>query len=222
VLDVVDKVYVFYAPAPSLGQSTDLPIPDSESGDKLAAIAQEAAGDKLRWVEGTWNNRGDHRTQVFKYEKDADCIIDLDYDEIWNDPARSIELGFETGVRNVTHNMIHYWRSFTKAILHDPAFPRRLYYPKAETADAQVTACPINHMGYAIPVDLCKYKIDIHGHKNEFNDHWGWLENVYIANRQTDCHIVGSQWWNTQTIAPLEYLPAFMSEHPYYGLEVIE
>ena len=80
----------------------------------------------------------------------------------------------------------------------------------------------INHMGYAIRPEMVQYKMLTHGHKNQFRQDVDWYKDVFLANRQTDCHIVGSEYWNPEQVEPLDYMPEFMVEHPYWGKDVIE
>ena len=79
----------------------------------------------------------------------------------------------------------------------------------------------VNHMGYATKPDIVAYKWKIHGHLGELRRDVNWFEDVYMTNRQTDCHPVGSEYWNAETVDPLAYMPRWMAEHPFYGMDVI-
>ena len=77
-------------------------------------------------------------------------------------------------------------------------------------------------MGYAIPSWLMEYKFAIHGHKSQWRRDIDWASERWAVNAQGDCHPIGSEYWNPETINPTDYLPAFMQEHPYWNMEVIE
>src|SRR6185503_16164213 len=97
---------------------------------------------------------------------------------IW--AATEGELGRHMQANRLRMPMIHYWRSFYRAILHDPAFPERVIYPKiqgeTQTYNAwrvvdnndllHGTPFVINHMGYAQRPEIVEYKILTHGHRN--------------------------------------------------------
>ena len=99
----------------------------------------------------------------------------------------------------------------------------RLIYPTRAKEDGTIPHdCDqhvINHFGYAQNPETVRYKLLVHGHKNEIKD--TWYNEVFMTNRQYDCHPVGSDWWNPQTVDPLQYMPGWMAEHPNYAKEVI-
>lgn len=227
VIDHVDEYHAIYTPVGSHGHRTTVPCP--ETRDELFAIAAQAAGSKLRWHEGTWPYEGAQRDSIHQYVPDADVIIVLDADEIW--PVKVIETVIGLPAKNapvteIRIAMIHFWRSFYRCVLHDPAWPIRVLYPKAKAIRSGVFALSesgsIAHMGYAQRPEIVRYKLETHGHKNEFRRDVNWFDDVYMTNRQTDCHPVGSEYWNPETVNPLDYMPAWMAEHPYYGMDVIE
>lgn len=234
VIDNIDELHVLYTPIGSHGHRTSAPCP--ETRDELYAIAQAAAGDKLRWHEGEWPYEGAQRESIHQYAPDADVIIVLDADEIWSEHlAFNVVNSYKNWLKEprifgdwpfsrMRANMIHYWRSMHRAILHDPAFPERVIYPKwqgpVETIQPHYGL--INHMGYAQRPEIVQYKQLTHGHKNEWRKDVDWFRDVFLANRQTDCHPVGSDAWQPEPVNPLDYMPAWMTEHPYYGMDVIE
>jgi hypothetical protein len=118
--------------------------------------------------------------------------------------------------------IIHFWRSFYRCVLHDPAFPERIIYPKAtgggtDTLPAQK---PICHMGYAGRSEIVEFKQHTHGHHAEWRKD-DWFNTVFMANAQTNCHPVGSEYWNPEPVNPWDYLPEFMRDHPYAEMSVI-
>lgn len=230
-IDHIDELHVIYTPVGSHGHRTTTPCP--ETRDELFAIAAQAAGSKLRWHEGTWPYEGAQRDSIHQYAPDADVIIVLDADEIW-EPGL-IHLVTHKAIvgenyRRLRIPMVHFWRSFHKAIIHDPAYPVRVIYPNHPDAETTYTTMQVEpaitlsiaHMGYAQRPEIVRYKLETHGHKNEFRRDVNWFEDVFMANRQFDTHPVGSEYWNPETVNPLDYLPAWMAEHPYYGMDVIE
>lgn len=231
IIDHIDEYHVAYSPIGAHGHRTDIPCPETRA--ELYAIAAQAAGDKLRWHDGEWPYEGAQRDSIYEYAPDADTIIVLDADEIWDErwllgfydkPGRiSIPM-----VRNLRIPMIHYWRSFHRAVLHDPAYPVRIINPKAPanteaTQTEFIDVCGyINHMGYAQRPEIVRYKQLTHGHKNEWRTDVDWFTDKFMANAQTDCHPVGSTYWNPERVDPLEYMPRWMMDHPFYFKDVIE
>lgn len=220
IIDSIDEYVVVYSDVGSHGHQTQLPCPDTR--DELYAIASEAAGAKLRWHEGRFPYEGAQREMIHQLAPDADVIIVCDSDEIYPDGLvdELIEQTSAMHRRTIRVPFVHFWRSFHRCVLHDPAFPVRVIYPHVQSGEETAHTRPIAHMGYAIPPELCFYKLHTHGHRNELRR--DWFDNVFMANRQTDCHPVGSDHWWPETVNPLDYLPAFMQSHPYYGMDVIE
>lgn len=229
IIDHVDTYYVFYTPVGSHGHRTDVPCPETE--DELYAIAAEAAGNKLRWHRGIWPYEGAQRDFIHEVAPDADMIIVLDADEIWPDglakhiieivERRSKQVQSFDDARAIRVPMKHFWRSFYRAVLRDPAFPVRVIRPKYSGGEVTYTGASIAHMGYAQRSEIVQYKLLTHGHRGEFRRDCDWFNDVFMANRQTNCHPVGSEYWNPEPVNPLDYMPSWMAEHPYFGLEVI-
>lgn len=224
VIDYVDVYVVLYSPVGSHGHAAGVACPETRT--ELYAIARTAAGSKLLWIDGRWAHEGFQRDNIFEVVPDADVIIPVDYDEVWQSGLieRAIAVASTGRVRNYRVPMRHYWRSFRRCVLHDPAYPVRAIAPKIPGGEATLDAgaLAINHFGYAISPAMMAYKWLIHGHKNELRRDVDWFKDVYLANRQTDCHPVGSVYWNPETVDPWEYLPAWMKEHPLANCEVIE
>ena len=225
VIGHVDEYHVLYSAKGSHGHTTKFACPDNR--DRLRTIAKRAAGSKLRWHDGTWALEGEQRDTIHQEVPDADAIVVLDADEIWGPGLVELALAqHSAGIRNLNIDMIHYWRSFRRAVLNDPAYPVRVIFPQhdddksAHGIDANGTK--INHMGYAQNLDVTYYKLQIHGHKNEFRDDIDWYRDRFLANAQKDCHPIGSEFWNPEEVNPLDTMPAWMQDHPYFDLKVIE
>lgn len=223
VINHVDAFYVFYTDKGSHGSRTDVRCP--ESRDELMEIAQNAAGEKLKWFDGDYSYEGQHRERIHHYEPDADAIIVVDADEIYSAVAMEqilLAARYEQA-RNYRIPMIHYWRSMYRAVLHDPAYPTRLILPKVRSGEDVIHCSPIHHFGYAQTPAIVRYKWLIHGHRGELRHDVDWFNDVYMANRQFDCHPVGSDAWNPETVDPFALgLPEHMRAHPFAGMQVIE
>lgn len=238
VIDYVDEYYVLYAAQGSHGHRTSVPCPDTR--EDLYTIAQAVAGDKLHWIDGDWRWEGQQRDSIMEHCPDADVIIVLDADEIWGDGLvpEIVRYAKDGHIRHWRCRMVHYWRSFHRAIIHDPAYPERVIVPKYPSGDRTFTGgrvashlppikvpenCYwISHMGYAQRPEIVQYKQAVHGHRNEWRSDVNWFQDKYMANAQHDCHPVGSDYWNPEPVNPLDYMPAFMAQHPYFDMEVIE
>jgi len=222
VIDHVDEHVILYSDVGSHGHQTDRVCPDSR--ETLYQIAQQAAGDKLRWIDGHWPYEGAQRDAVHEVVPDADVILVVDADEIW--PTYPIKFDPQSNSPIFQRHswrvpIIHYWRSFYRCVLHDPAYPIRIICPKVpESAGTDTTGGVINHMGYAQRAALVEYKQHVHGHKGEWRRD-DWFHKVFMANAQRNCHPVGSEYWNPEPVDPWQYMPAFMKDHPYANLEVI-
>lgn len=222
IIDDVDEYVILYTAVGSHGHRTSTPCPDTRQ--ELYDIAYAAAGEKLRWFDGEWPYEGAQRDSIFSIVPDADVIVVLDSDECYSPGLvnAAIEHGLKENVRQVRIPLVHHWRSFHKGFTHDPAAPTRIIFPKV--ADGATTFTPPNdmrlwHYGYAIKPELMRYKWQIHGHLAEMRKDVDWLNDVYLANRQFDCHPVGSDYWLTvEDVTP----PDFMLDHPFAKLSVIE
>lgn len=231
VIDHVDEFYVLYSPHGSHnGNRGTLPPIDSEAD--LQAAARRGAGDKLRWITGEWSHEGQQRDSIHQYAPDADVILVVDSDEIWGDGLAETAVALHDDLMHLPRRMripiIHYWRSFYRCVLHDPAYPERVIYPKSEHTDTITLnvgneLAYINHFGYALPPAYIAYKWGgIHGHQDELRKDVDWLNDVYLANRQTDMHPVGSEFWNAERVDPMDFLPRYMMDHPFYFKDLIE
>lgn len=236
VIDLIDEYHVLYALYPSHGHFSAVPCPETEQ--QLYDVAAQAAGSKLRWHRGDWTQEGQQRSAIYEFAPDADVIISVDSDEIYSEQLLQSISQMISGtfpivldshpdgfaVRYTRVPFIHYWRSFDRCIVHDPAYPARLIFPNAPPGEMTLPSRVgvVNHMGYAIRPEIMRYKWLIHGHLPELRRDVNWYQDVFLTNRQYDCHPVGSEWWNPETINPFLYMPHWMIEHPFYGKQVIE
>lgn len=225
VIDFVDEYHVLYTENASHGTPSSVrPI---DSTDELYAIAEQAAGKKLHWFNGSklWRYEGEQRDYIFHLVPDADMILALDSDEVWTPQVLAlVDSERDYQGRSIKIPLIHHWRSFYKAITDDPAAPDRVIFPKATRRDWHLTASletPLIHFGYAQAVDTVRYKMQIHGHKGQWRTDCDWFTDKFLANAQTDVHPCGHQWKQVNDIDPA-YMPDFMKAHPNYRKAVIE
>lgn len=226
IVDHVDALHVCYTPQPSHGTPTTLPCPDT--WETLAAIAT-GVSYKVQWHQGVYRSESEHRAEIYRLEPDADVIVVVDSDEVWTPSGLTDALYFAalSDTRFGRVPMWHYWRSFQRGFTKDPACPIRIIKPKMKEGEFLAAGRPvavaervIHHFGYAQRSDIVRYKMGIHGHRNEFRRDVNWFDDVFMANRQTDCHPVGSEYWNAEAI-PDSAIPEILAEHPYRHLEVI-
>lgn len=224
VIDYVQEYHVLYSPNGSHGTKSQLPIPSGNTEHELHAIAQRIAGDKLHWHVGDWQHEGQQRDSIYTLAPDADVVLTLDADEIWPQygAAQAIRYALNSNARIYRAPMIHFWRSFNKAVLHDPAFPERIVvcHRSISAGYGTLPTMPIAHMGYAQQTELIAYKAPIHGHRAEWRKLW--FDMKWCINAQEDVHPTNHDYWYPETVDPLKYLPDFMRLHPYYGLDIIE
>lgn len=222
VIDYVDEYVVLYSAVGSHGHKANSPCP--ETREELMRIASDAAKGKLAWYDGSWSHEGEQRDTIHDIAPQADAVIVLDADEIWPYAAMipaAIEFGIRSRRGRLRLPMVHFWRSFHRAVLHDPAFPVRILLPKIGNEAATYHTAPIAHMGYAQRTEIVDYKQLTHGHRGEWRRDIDWFRERYLANAKTDCHPVGSEYWNPEPVEYRTYLPAWMEDHPYATLEVI-
>lgn len=223
----VDQCHVFYTPSPSHGHQTN--TPPIETKDELFQTAYAYDPDnKVKWynVLGV-THEGPQRDLALQTVQaaGADLVVIVDYDEIWDRNHLEFSLSdiWERGIaRNNLVNMIHLWRSFDWAC-YDEGWPVRIidlrynsgtnYLPKQ--------AGRVFHFGYAVTDRVMNYKWQIHGHKNEMRS--GWLEDIWPTwPPPADCHPTNDKgFWMPEPFDKTQ-LPAFMREHPFYSLEMIE
>lgn len=220
ILDDIDELYVLYSPEGSHLTRTAERCP--ETRDELYTLAA-TAGNKLHWIEGDWTREGEQRDTIYTLT-DAPIIVTLDADEVWSPGLlRSVlAFGLEANVSDIRVPFWHYWRSLKKVIKHDPAYPVRVKFLSQPSGDRTYSIPPeceedfrIHHYGYAQSSQIVGYKLKIHGHQNEFRP--GYFEDVFMANKQVNCHPCGQVEWDAEDC---EVMP-FMAGHPYAGMELI-
>lgn len=218
VLYAVDEYHVLYSPHGSHGTQTDAVCPDTR-GD-LLSIAMEAAGGKLRWHDGNWRHEGQQRDAIYEYT-DADLILTLDADEIWRPDQLAImlETAASGSVRETAAYEMPFWRSFYQAMPDKLCAPARVVNTHHKSGIAYPDVF-FAHFGYAQPTRYIEYKMAIHGHRADWRSEW--FVDKWLANASEDVHPTNRDFWTARAVNPLLYLPAWMTEHPYAGMGVIE
>lgn len=222
VIDSVDEMYIIYDATEhgSHGTQTQYPCPDKRH--ELIEIAWDACKGKMHWQQDAFVHEGHQRMSIHRYAPDADAILVVDSDEIYEDGLADEAIEFaltKTQARTVRIPFQHQWRSFHRGFLHDPAYPHRVIVPKRQEADDTMhTDKRVWHFGYSIRPELVQWKWLIHGHRSELRPHW--FRDVFMTNRQYDCHPCGNDSWNAEDIDQVK-LPSVLKDHPYKDLSVI-
>ena len=225
IIDLVDVLHIAYSPVGSHGALAPIVCPEDSLA--LQALAYRSAGNKLRWHDGIWENEGRQRNMIYEYEPEADIVVVVDSDEVWAGQllreilARVPDMSY----RYIRIPMVHFWRSFRRAIIDDFSFPIRIIQPK-KTQSPDTGSIPrewgvISHFGYAITPLLMRYKWLIHGHRADYRR--GWYEDIYMdKNRVDDLHPTNVDFWTYSVVDPLDYMPKWMVNHKWYSREWIE
>lgn len=219
VIDYVDEYFVFYTDVGSHGFRSDAVCPDQR--DDLMRIAMGAAGDKLRWYEGQYTQETEQRGRIHHYAPDVDAILIIDSDEVFL-PAqveRLLDMALKGSVRNYLSYEMPFWRSFYRAIPDRLCQPVRAINPK-NAEGTQSTDTFFAHFGYAQPTRYIEYKMKLHGHRADWRPEW--FAERWLPNAQADLHPTNRDFWNTREVNPFDYVPAWMAEHPFVAMEVIE
>lgn len=225
VHDAVDLQYVLYTPQGSHGHRTDATCPDTR--EQLIECAIAGAGSKLRWHEGVYTNESEHRAMIHQLEPDADVIIVCDADECYSERLLNDLMAYISTAEDTPQRLRlpfwHYWRSFKRGFMYDPALPERVIFPKVTNGMKETfhgSGGVVHHMGYSQRSEIVQYKQLTHGHKAEWRKDVDWFTDVFMANRQYDCHPVGSDAWNAEDM-DASALPRVLSDHPYREMDVI-
>lgn len=218
----VDKIIIFYTNKPSQGFGTDKICPDTET--QLYNITAPFR-DKLMWIDGVWNNEGEHTNEFWNYTEGYDYVFRIDTDEIA--PPDFVHDMIEQAERREENifgvPFIHFWRCFDK-VCRDGQMPIRLYKLDGKELKQAYLDNPdkktnMYHMGYAIPDKYMEFKWLVSGHCPELRQ--DWFKEIWDANRQTDCHPVSINFWNTEQFDKNE-LPQCLKEHKNFNKDIIK
>jgi len=216
VYDHVDEIVVAYTSKPSHGQ--DSPGPCSETQAELYEIASKAAQSKLKWIEGSYDNEGAHRDAAME-NCGGDIILVLDADEIWdgNELSEALEVVKQSNHKEYLANAVHFWRSFNWAC-KDDMWPVRIIKPGGK--ETLYLKQKFYHFGYARKPDAVFYKMQIHGHKNEWRKDWFQKKFLTWDPGDKDVHPTCKNTWTPEPFDKTK-LPDFMRAHQYYDMDII-
>ena len=217
----VDKILILYTSTPSYGQNRGLKNPDNRK--QLHDIAFNAS-QKIHWVEiPPTGQENKHRQMAFNYAKGYDLIMAVDSDEIFDGVEEMKKAAMSTNCQTVNiggDRWWHFWRSFNECN-RDGFYPTRFHVVNGEDRAEIIHAGKIYHMGYALPEDLTRYKISVHGHK-DIKGSWiydKWLN--YKRGVTKYLHPDSQTVWIETEGFDKTTLPQILKEHPFYNLEKI-
>lgn len=227
VYPLVDKIHIVYTPHPSHGHQTFLTPPE-----QMEEIYTEAVADDVHH-KIVWHNlrnifyEGPHRDTAVRLCRDAgaEMVLVVDCDEVW--PQETLRQALEyvheqNKARDWLINFTHLWRSFNWCC-RDQNWPVRILDLRYANGVGYlpVELGEIYHFGYAVRDKILRYKMSIHGHKNEFRPNW-YKEKWLAWPPPSDCHPTNEQNFWTPEPFDKEILPDLMKVHPFYNLERIE
>ncbi len=224
VINHVEKMVILYTDKPSYGFGTTMTNPDTE--EELYAIAKEVCGDKLIWHKATSGNEGAHRGEIYQYTEGYSLVLAVDSDEVYKEDELEKAL-IEASNSDKRYLGIAGYKNFFRSFSHyceDSYRPIRITNLNNESGEGVVN-CTIWHFSTAQTVDITRFKLDIHGHKNEIIPNWfeekflAW--NPYDPEKQKDLHLVAHGIWNSQ-VYDKSQMPSYLKEHPFFNLEIIE
>ncbi len=230
IIEHVDNVHIFYTPFPSHGHATDLICPESKQ-DITNSIKGWFNYSDFHWHDcGKFAHEGEHRTFAVETctQQGADIVLVVDADELWDYDVlhRALIAARNIDMRVFRIGMRHYWRSL-KWVCDDQAMPTRIIKPHIQPSDEYYFGDDIgkvHHMGYAQSEAIIKYKMDIHGHKNEWRKEW--YEDKFLAWAKgyvDDVHPTNLHYWTPTRVDPAtnKELDILCNDHPYRNLEII-
>lgn len=231
VQDFMSRQFCFYTPHPSHGHQVD--IPPVETRDELMASIPSNQWDKLAWIDtDQFYYEGQQRDYALRIAgQGAGLVLVVDYDEVWPAETLSAVLDYiwrANSARNWLLNFRgHFWRSFNY-ICQDDGWPVRVIDTRHGGGLAYIPKelGPVWHFGYAISDKVMKYKLAIHGHKDELRP--GWFDEKWSAwPPAEDCHPTngrkadGTGWWDPKPFDKW-LLPELMQGHKWWLAERIE
>lgn len=216
----VEKIIMLYTEKPSYGFGTDRPCPESQELLKLIALQ---ASPKVQWEVCAPGDEGHHRGLIMNYAQDYDGVLAFDADEVFDqvDLPVALELCFQTDKRYIGFGgYINFWKSFNYAC-YDGFTPIRFINLRNHGGQG-VVSCKVYHFSTAQKDEIMRYKLEIHGHKDEIRA--GWFDLTYQLwtpeNNFGDLHLVAIGLWNA-TPFDKTTMPQILKDHPNYNKELI-
>lgn len=222
VAPFVHEWHFAYSPVGSHGLR--VPIQCPETGQQLRAAAEQAFSRSAlqhnftyNWYTENWYSEGQQRDSIQRHAPDADLIIVVDSDEVWAPEAiaDALRVGAAQQTRDGLVPFWHFWRSFGW-MCSDAQRPVRLIRPHAPAGLTYHNLPPVYHFGYAQRPEIVRYKIRIHGHRNEWRRDWLQRFEAWTPDGpHEDLHPVVYDLWTARPFAR-EQMPDILREHPYY------
>lgn len=221
IKDFVDKMYICYTRTPSHGHTTTEVCPDSE--EELRTIAEEVLGDKLIWESfDGFSSEASHRDMRYKYSKDFNLILSIDFDEVFENVPAALDFAFNNKERFYgLNNYINLWRSFDYCN-RDGFRPIRVENLHAGN-QLQNHECPMKvyHFSTAQSEECLRYKMKIFGHASEIASNY--LDDKYYAwtpetrNEVTHLHPASQDVWIQAEDFDKTTIPNYLKIHPNYN-----
>lgn len=217
-------IIILYTDNPSHNLGTNRPRPDTQA--ELRAIADKYG---CQWIDVTGIvGEGKHRNEIFKYSNGYDMIVNADSDEVWDyrQAPEFLAVASQTDSRYIGINgFLHFWRNFDH-YCEDGYRPIRIHNLHSNNTHQKEIKARIYHFGYAVPFEIMKYKLSIHGHRDEIRPNWlpMWMDwNGQLEGR---FHPVSfdntSRVWFGINKFNKEEMPDILKQHPYFNNPMIK
>jgi hypothetical protein len=214
VAPFVDRMHVVYTPRPSHGHATELPCPDARE----ALMAEVSHLPRVRWHEtDRFRDEGPQRDHALSL-CEGDLALVVDCDEVWDGAALEAFLRFawDGPQRDTLVRCRSPWRSFSW-VCDDEMMPVRAI--KKDGRGSAGFDGHFWHFGYAIRSEVMRYKLAIHGHKQELRPGW-YGEKWEPWPPGDDLHPTCEGFWHPQPL-DRDLLPPVMWRHPFWEMEPI-
>lgn len=220
----VDKIIILYSSKPSYGFGTSMECPESESDLQTTAFN---ASSKIEWHNVSAYNEGSHRGLIYKFAEQGkyDGILVFDADEIMGDLTEILPLCFASKKRHIGFSgYVNFWRSFNFACFDGFTPIRYINLNNNDANGCDVVPATVYHFSCAQKMEIMRYKLEIHGHKNELRKNW--LTDIYEAwtpeNNFGNLHLVSyiPALWNAVPF-DRETLPLILKNHINFNKDVI-
>lgn len=221
-----NDIIILYTDRPSHNQGTNKPRPDE--GWQLKAISDKYG---CQWIDVTGiTGEGYHREKIFNYASGYDLIVNADSDEVWDyrQAPAFLQTAANTDARYIGINgFIHFWRNFDH-YCEDGYRPIRIHNMHSADMKARPEVMArIYHFGYAVPFRTMKYKLSIHGHRDEIRA--AWLTDIWMrwnGELEGKFHPVSfdniSRVWFGINKFNKQEMPDILKQHPYFNNPMIQ
>jgi len=220
---VVDQINIVYQEAASHQRAPKGAIcPDSVF--LLKNIAKNAS-NKIKWHIVSNNTREcDHLQEGLRRSDGCDLYLRMDADEVWepNSLQNCIDQAANTDSMYIgIVGFVNFWRSFDHAVF-DRFGPIRIHNMKSTNKAPKMIDGTMYHFGYAINEATMKYKLLIHGHKDEWRAEWHdrWLKWTPETVGE-NWHPTTDAYWHKVEPFDKTILPDYLKTHPYYNVPII-